>query len=118
MLAPIKTNITVMVSDMDSAITFYINLLGLTLTQRYGNHYAEIESPGVNIGLHPTTNPITPGKNISIGLGVENLDLSLEVLRNANVECNVVKDGPRTLVHFSDPDGNPLYLIAVDQENN
>ena len=50
----IKTaNVTIMVKDMDKSIDFYTKGLGLELKQRWNNHYAQVSSPGVVIGLHP-----------------------------------------------------------------
>ena len=47
-------NATVYVSDMDRAVDFYVNLLGLKLGQRFGNHWAQIEvGQSLVIGLHP-----------------------------------------------------------------
>ncbi len=45
-------NVTVMVSDLERAIRFYTEALGLKLKWRWGD-YAEVEAPGVTIGLHP-----------------------------------------------------------------
>ena len=45
---------TVIVSDMNRAIRFYTELLGLKLEQRFGNEWASIKAPsGLVIGLHP-----------------------------------------------------------------
>ena len=49
-----RTTVTVMVSNLDTAVSFYTEQLGLKLIKRYGEHYAEIETPGFSIGLHPT----------------------------------------------------------------
>lgn len=46
-------NVTVMVSDFDKSIKFYIDTLGLILKNRWGNEFAYIEAPGLTIGLHP-----------------------------------------------------------------
>ena len=51
-------NITVMVADMDNAVRFYTETLGLKLEHRYENHYAEIEAPGLRIGLHPVSDKL------------------------------------------------------------
>ena len=37
-------NATVYVSDMDTAVRFYTETLGLTLTNRFGNHWATLEA--------------------------------------------------------------------------
>src|SRR2546430_16424819 len=68
-------NATVYVSDMDRAVSFYVNVLGLKLKQRFGSHLAEIKvGENLVIGLHPisekTPAPGTSGA-ISIGLMID-----------------------------------------------
>ncbi len=45
----------VYVSDMDAAIRFYADTLGLTLTNRFENHFATVEAGRLVIGIHPMT---------------------------------------------------------------
>ena len=46
-------NVTVYVSDMDRAVRFYNDTLGLKLAYRFGNHWASVEAGrGLTIGLH------------------------------------------------------------------
>ena len=45
------TNVTIMVKDMDTAISFYESI-GLTLKQRWDNHYAMVVTEGITIGIH------------------------------------------------------------------
>ena len=66
--------VNVMVSNMDRAIEFYKDKLGLELINRYENYYAEIQAPDLLIGLHPTSEEIVKGNNISIGFGVVEFD--------------------------------------------
>ena len=105
-----KCRINIMVSDMDDAIAFYIGKLELELINRFGNHYAEIQAPGLMIGLHPTSEKITKGNNISIGLGVINFDSTLENLETKDIKFKIEVDGWIRLAYFSDPDGNSLFL--------
>ena len=42
-----EANVTVMVNDMKGAIHFYVDVLGLELKANYGDHYAQVASPGV-----------------------------------------------------------------------
>ena len=55
----IAGNITIMVKDIDSSITFYQSI-GLTLKQRWANYYAQLITPGVTIGLHPFSANTSP----------------------------------------------------------
>ena len=53
-------NATVYVSNMDNAIRFYTEALGLELTNRFGNHWATVQAgKTLVIGLHPW-NPSHP----------------------------------------------------------
>ena len=76
-----KCRINVMVSNLDEAVEFYSEKLGLELLNRYGDHYAEIQAPGLMVGLHPTSEKITTGNSISIGFGVVDFDRTIENLK-------------------------------------
>jgi len=115
-------NATVYVSDMDRAVTFYAETLGLTLKQRWGNHWAAIQAgAGLSIGLHPKSDrapaPGTRGA-ISIGLSIdEPIEEAVRRLAAAGVRFRgpVVQDEEAgiALAFFGDPDGNDLYLCQV-----
>jgi catechol 2,3-dioxygenase-like lactoylglutathione lyase family enzyme len=110
----VDANVTVMISDMDRSIKFYVETLGLKLTARYGNHFAQIDAMGTTIALHPSSkNGSQPGKSesLSIGLGVVNLENTMTLLKEKGVTFSgeVLQDGPVKLAFFTDPDRNPLY---------
>ena len=45
---------TIYVSNMDNAIRFYTEVLGLKLTNRFANHWATVQAgKTLVIGLHP-----------------------------------------------------------------
>ncbi|REJ81931.1 MAG: hypothetical protein DWQ44_13520 [Bacteroidetes bacterium] len=56
--------LTIMVKSISIAIKFYISLLGLKLKQQYGDHYTEIEGPGILIGLYQAEGKINVGNNV------------------------------------------------------
>lgn len=99
-----------MVKDMDIAIHFYVEVLGLTLLNRYDNHYAEIQAPDLNIGLHPSSTKTVRGNNMSIGFGVINFDETIKDLSTKGIDFNIEEDGWIRLAYFTDPDGNELFL--------
>lgn len=105
-----KCRINVMVSNMDDAVKFYSVTLGLELVNRYGDHYAEIQAPGLMIGLHPTSEKISIGNNISIGLGVINFDKTVENLKAKGIEFGIEEEEWIRLAHFTDHDNNQLFL--------
>ncbi len=103
-------SVNVMVSNMERALAFYQDLLGLELANRYGDHYAELRASGLMIGLHPTTEPIVVTNGISIGFGVVEFDATIKDLEAKGLQLKVTRDGPIRLAHFSDPDKNQLFL--------
>jgi predicted enzyme related to lactoylglutathione lyase len=100
-------NITVMVTDMEVSVNFY-QMLGLTLKQRWENHYAMLTAPGVVIGLHPSE-AIPSSKQVSIGLMVADINEAKKLLDEQ--EVNYVFDDGKSgaYLHFTDPDGTVLY---------
>lgn len=105
-----KCRINVMVSNMDKAVEFYSVTLGLELINRYGDHYAEIQAPGLMIGLHPTSDKISTGNNLSIGFGIINFDETIKNLEVKGIEFVTEDEGWIRLAYFTDHDNNPLFL--------
>ena len=105
-----KCRVNVMVSNMDNAIEFYSVKLGLELINRYDNHYAEIQAPGLIIGLHPASDKVLIGNNISIGFGVINFDRTIENLSAKGIEFTIEQDEWIRLAYFADLDNNQLFL--------
>src|SRR5579885_3119299 len=48
-----KAYVTVMVADLDKAVDFYTNVLGLYEDLRFGDSWAEMVAEGLTVGLHP-----------------------------------------------------------------
>lgn len=105
-----KCRVNVMVSNMDNAIEFYSVKLGLELLNRYGDHYAEIQAPGLMIGLHSASDKVLIGNNISIGFGVINFDKTIENLSAKGIEFTINQEGWIRLAYFIDLDNNQLFL--------
>jgi predicted enzyme related to lactoylglutathione lyase len=110
-------NATIIVVDMDNSIRFYTEILGLKLTNRFGNDWATVSAgEGLTIGIHPASPKYPhPGTKGSIILGLE-IDVPVEkaVSRLANhgvtVKGSVVRTEPGNFIHLEDPDGNEIYL--------
>lgn len=112
---------TIYVSDMDRAVDFYTQTLGLPLAARWGDEYAGIDiGKGLAIGLHParTAHSPKPGSRgaIQVGFAVdEPLDEVVQKLQSRGVVFRgpIIDDVQVRLAYFGDPDGNDLYLIEV-----
>jgi len=105
-----KCRINVMVSNMDDAVEFYSVTLGLELVNRYDDHYAEIQAPGLMIGLHPKSEKTSIGNNLSIGFGIINFDETIKNLEAKGIEFVTEDEGWIRLAYFTDLDNNHLYL--------
>lgn len=104
------SRINVMVANMDKSIDFYTNILGLKLLNHYGEYYAEIQASDLSIGLHPKSDKVIVGNNMSIGFGVKEFDLHMEQLKAKGIVFNIENDGYIRLVHFTDLDQNLLFF--------
>lgn len=118
-------NATVMVTEMDRAVDFYVGTLGLALAFRAGGDWAMIAAgEGLTIGLHSSAHGgPKPGSvgGISIGFSVSPpIESAVEALGRRGVQFagarggGVISDqGFVKLAFFADPDGNPLYLAEI-----
>ncbi|MFC5407490.1 VOC family protein [Cohnella soli] len=110
-------NVTVMVADLQRAVKFYVETLGLKLQHETEGHFAQIEATGLTIGLlhlHGGQNSQQEKSgSMSIGFEVEELEPAIKTLKSRGVEFNDAVEGEAAqVVHFNDPDGNALYLVC------
>jgi catechol 2,3-dioxygenase-like lactoylglutathione lyase family enzyme len=110
-------NATVFVSNMDKAVHFYIEVLGLRLAERYGDAWATVDAGrGFTIGLHPASPkypaPGTKG-GVVIGLEVQQpLESVVQQLKDkgARFTGEIMREQAGNFVHLEDADGTPIYL--------
>jgi predicted enzyme related to lactoylglutathione lyase len=113
---------TVFVSDMDRAIRFFTETLGLTLEQRFGNHWASVKAMnGLSIGLHPASEASPAGRKGSITIGFnldEPIDQAVDRLKTLGVKFTkeIFEDGSSRIANFADQDGNEFYVIELRAE--
>ena len=108
----------VYVSDMDAAIRFYADTLGLKLTYRFESKFATLEA-GRNLllALHPKTpNTPDPGTKGSVTLGFvvdEPIDAVVSRLAQRGVRVTGRSESDRS-VNIEDLDGNVITLWDAD----
>ena len=107
---------TIFVGNMDAAVRFYTEALGLKLLERYGDHWASIDcGQGVTIGLHPASAQ-NPAGSMTIGLRSSEpiRDTVAELkARGVGFRGDIVDDTQLLIANFQDPDGNPFYLAEL-----
>ncbi len=98
---------------MDRAVAFYETILGLPVSRRAGDEWAEFQAEGIRLALHGTEEVSTPPSG-TVVFRVADLDEARWVLQ----QRGVVFDGHESEVPgvarfttFHDPDGNLLQLI-------
>lgn len=113
-----NANVTVIVSDIDKAISFYTGILSLKLDFRINNQYAVLKTEGLTIGLNPIQHGLEPGncKSLSIGFLIDDLDQTISDLKSKGVIfSDIIKEPPLRIAYFTDQDKNPLYICEYLQ---
>ena len=111
-------SVTIVVDDLKKAEQFYVEKLGFKVQFQVEGHLVQVEAPGLTIGLvHPRegqdSQPAKSG-SVHIGLEVQELESVIKLLKSRGVEFQPILEEEATrLAYFSDPEGNPLYLIEL-----
>jgi catechol 2,3-dioxygenase-like lactoylglutathione lyase family enzyme len=103
-----ESNVTVLVKDMDKSVAFY-QTIGLNLKDRWENHYAQLATRDIIIGLHPTTQEIPSNAKVSVGFMIENIEEARTLLDQNHIDYERADGKSGSYLHFHDPDGTNLY---------
>ncbi len=110
----VEATVTVLVSDLDRALHFYIDTLGLALRKKFAK-YAEVEINGFLLGLHLVKGDAAAANvtgNLSVGFRVDDLEVEVARLveRGLLFSSSIQEGAGGWFAYFQDPDGTPLYL--------
>lgn len=114
-------NASIYISDMNRALAFYVERLGLALRTRIDNEWAELDAGnGLVIGLHPAKPPRTLAAGTRGAINIElrvtkPLEEVIAELERAGVRFNgPISSYPNVrLASLCDPDQNELLLAQV-----
>jgi catechol 2,3-dioxygenase-like lactoylglutathione lyase family enzyme len=102
------------VSDMDRAVAFYRDVLGLTLARSDGQNWAEFDAGGHRFAIHAVAEgqPVSPGGATAV-FRVESLDRAKSELMAQGIPMDHQGDvqGYARFASYRDPDGNTFQLI-------
>jgi len=106
-----ESDVTILVRDMDKAIAFYLSL-GLTLQNRWGNHYARVVTTGITLGLHPANDvPTTGSGSVSVGFMVDDINEAKTLLEQHQIAFDYRDGKSGKFLNFNDLDGTVLYFM-------
>jgi predicted enzyme related to lactoylglutathione lyase len=117
-MTPTLQSVAIFVTDLESALTFYEEHLGLPLAVRGSFGYQFLERPP-HIGVHPANHPASRamvGRETGITLQVPNLLEFCSRLGEAGVtfKAEPTQQGFGIMAMVADPDGN---VIALWEDN-
>jgi catechol 2,3-dioxygenase-like lactoylglutathione lyase family enzyme len=102
------------VTDMDRAVAFYRDILGLELLRREDGSWAEFDAGGRRFALHAVAEgqPLAPGGATAV-FSVADLGRAAGALASLGVPVAHEGDveGYARFASFRDPDGNVFQLI-------
>jgi predicted enzyme related to lactoylglutathione lyase len=103
------------VADLDVAVTFYRDIVGLELVRREGQGWAEFEAGPIRLALHGGEAPEAGGSGgATVVFRVEDLDAARWQLGERGVVFDEHEGEVPGFARFAtlrDPDGNALQLI-------
>ncbi len=107
-------NVHYWTKNMNEAVGFYRDVLGLDLTMRAGEDWAEFDVAGATVALHgarPNAAPPQPGATVVFE--VDDLDRVVLALKQKGVEFagEFGEAAVGRFATFRDPDGNLLQIF-------
>ena len=108
------------VKDMQRAVVFFRDVLGLEPAEAYGDQWVEFNAGGVTVALDGSQEmPVAVGDaglRPAAAFACDNLDTVLETVREsgARVIVEPVAPGSCRFAVVADPDGNPVILHRRD----
>jgi len=114
--------VTIFVSNMDRAVRFYTEVLGMRVEYRFGDQWASLKTDdGMTVGLHPASKESPAGRKGSITIGFEvseSIESAVAAMKEKGVKFvgPIVDDKEIRAAHFEDPDGNEMYIVEAQEQ--
>ncbi len=106
----IESHLTINVSNLDRSIAFYESI-GFTTKYVWPNRYAQLEAPGIILGLHYSQTTVSNSGNVSVGLRTNDIEAWKQGLSLRSISVSLREEEGGSFIHFHDPDGTQIYVI-------
>ncbi|MBV9573330.1 MAG: VOC family protein [Acidobacteriales bacterium] len=113
MATPKLSYVIEFVADMDRAVKFYRDVLGLSLKFESPG-WSEFSTGETTLGLHPSSEKDAAGK-VEFGFNVADLDKFYDDMRTKGVKFSMPptqQDFGGRLAQFEDPDGAIIHVAG------
>jgi catechol 2,3-dioxygenase-like lactoylglutathione lyase family enzyme len=101
-------------SDMDGAVAFYRDVVGLSLAVRHGDAWAEFHAGPIRLALHGIESDTPRSPSGTVVFAVDDLDAERRRLAAHGVRFDEhvgEVEGRLRFASFRDRDGNPVQLL-------
>lgn len=105
-----RSHITIMVADINKAISFYESI-SLTLKNKRDDLYASLEAPGVTLALYRSEAEVRHEGSASFGFVVDDIAEAGKLLNEHNIASIRDDWSSGSYLHFTDHDGTKLYFV-------
>lgn len=101
------------VRDMDRAVAFYEDLLGLRLKFRDGDRWAAFDVGGTTVALSPADGAAPPATGATLSFKVDDVDAWARAAAERGLELPPVETGPHErTVTVTDPEGHRIIVYS------
>lgn len=111
--------VSLKVSDLDKSVAFYKEMLNLEIAEKFGNGNFQIvmlgkaQEPKVELIYDPQGKVENPGKGVSIGFEIDDLDGLVDALKKSGKDVIGPRIPNEHIRYFfvKDPDGYNIQLV-------
>ncbi|UFT98340.1 VOC family protein [Radiobacillus kanasensis] len=110
--------ITIRVTNVQEAVSFYTEKLNFQVSERYGESIVQLEHDGVPLILEESSD-IKSGNNVVLGLLSNDIQEDFQAMKERGIRVLLDSPQPCPPGHFfviEDPFGNQIEIVEFDEQ--